>query len=308
MNQDELQRTRAPAPGGILSESRPTVSVVVVSYNTRDLLRRCLRKLIDQGQEVLVVDNASTDGSAELVRTEFPGVRLIAMAKNVGYGAGANAGLRATDGPCVLLLNADAWPEDGAVERLLEHAEREPGVAMVGPRLVDERGRPQRSVFAQPLGGFALATSTAFPHLVSGAYGLWQRAIRRDRVVEAREFVMGAALLMRRDAVVQVGGFDEAFFMYDEEVDLAFRLRRAGWRIEFCPSAVFVHIGGASTRTAPEQMRRERLRSHIRFLAKHRGLRTARSGRRLLVFALRIRRWRSEAAWLAGTPLETLLK
>lgn len=290
--------------------SSVSVSCVVVSYNTRDLLRRCLNALTDRRRETVVVDNASPDGSADLVRAEFPDVTLISMARNRGFGAAANAGIRASHGTYVLLLNADAWPVEGAVEVLVEHAQCRPRIALLGPRLVDLEGRAQRSVIRHPSGSLSLAITTAVPGPTSGAYSVWQRLTRGDRaeVVRDDEFLMGAALLLRRAALDQVGGFDESFFMFDEEVDLSVRLRRAGWTIEFCPAAVVVHAGGASTETVRDEMESERLRSHLRFIAKHGGDRDAERGRRLLVHALRLRRRRADAEWLATTPLDELLR
>jgi GT2 family glycosyltransferase len=296
-------------------ERASSLSVVVVSYNARDLLRSCLNAVAPLGHEVVVVDNASSDGSAELVREEFPGARLVAMQENVGFGAGVNAGMRATGSRYVLVLNPDAWPVDGGIDRLLEHAERAPGAALLGPRLIDPDGKAQRSTIRPP-GAFALALWIAFPRLVSGAYGIARRITgsgQREQVREG-EFLMGAVLLLRREAVEQIGGFDEAFFMFNEEVDLCFRLRNAGWQIEFVPSATFVHVGGASTKTAPDQMYRELLRSHLRFLAKHRGLREAEMARRLLILALRSRavftgsaQERAAAAWLSSGGKKELL-
>jgi len=292
-----------------------SLSVVVVSYNARDLLRSCLSAVAPLGHELVVVDNASSDGSAELVREEFPVARLVAMQDNVGFGAGVNAGMRVTGSHYVLVLNPDAWPVGGAIDRLLEHAGRVPRAALLGPRLIDAHGKAQRSAIRPP-GAFALAFWIAFPRLFSGAYGIARRLTGsggREKVREG-EFLMGAVLLLRRKAVEQIGGFDEAFFMFNEEVDLCFRLRNAGWQVELVPSATFVHVGGASTQTVPDQMYRELLRSHLRFLAKHRGMREAELARRLLILALRFRavftggvRERAAAAWLASSGKEELL-
>jgi N-acetylglucosaminyl-diphospho-decaprenol L-rhamnosyltransferase len=295
----------------------PTVSVVVVSYNARGALRACLNAVARDGHEVVVIDNASSDGSADLVRTEFPAARLVEMDKNAGFGAAVNAGLQTTDGRYVLILNPDAWPLDGALERLIVRAERVASTALLGPRLVDAQGTPQRSIIRQPQGVSALVFWTVFPGVVSSAYATWRRLLGfiGGEAIREGEFLVGAALLLRRAAVEQVGGFDESFFMFNEEADLCLRLQRAGWRIEFVPSATFVHIGGASTRIAPEQMYREQIRSHLRFFAKHRSMRKAALARRLLIVALRLRSFtgggtsaRSAAAWLASAGPEELLR
>ncbi len=281
------------------------VSAVVVSYNTRELLRDCLDALSD-GYETVVVDSGSTDGSAELVRAHFPNVRLISLA-NVGFGSAANAGIRATDSPYVLLLNADARPLESSVERLVECAENDPRVALVGPQLVTPERESQRSVIRHPLGVSSLVVSTLCPKLGSNAYTAWRRLAHRTSTVLAREFLMGAVVLIRREAVDHEGLFDESFFMFNEEIDLSFRLRQAGWRVEFCPQATFMHVAGASTSRVKAEMALERLRSHVRFVAKHESRRKAEFARRALVLVLRLRRRRAEAAWLAGQSLDELL-
>jgi GT2 family glycosyltransferase len=295
----------------------PTVSVVVVSYNAHEALRSCLNAVVATGHEIVVIDNASFDGSADMVRAEFPAAQLVAMDKNMGFGAAVNAGLRRTDSRYVLVLNGDAWPLAGALDRLLACGERASQTALLGPRLIDADGRPERSAIRPPRRGAALAFWTAFPGMVSAGYTIWRRllGVRRKDAVREGEFLRGAAFLIRREAAEQVGGFDESFFMFNEEADLCLRLRRAGWKVEFVPSATFVHIGGASTQTAPEKMYREQIRSQLRFIAKHGGLERAASARRLLIFALRLRSWtgggaraRSAAAWLASAGPEDILR
>jgi N-acetylglucosaminyl-diphospho-decaprenol L-rhamnosyltransferase len=289
-----------------------SLSVVVVSYNTRDLLRRCLRAVAAAGSyETLVVDNASSDGTAEALRTEFPDVRVSVLPRNLGFGTAANAGIRSTAGAWILLLNADAWPAEGGVASLLDCARGQPKAALLGPQIVDVGGLHQRSVIRHPSGSLSLAIATALPELASGAYSLWHRLTSPAAPtshIRPHEFLMGAALLVRRQAFEEVGGFDESFFMFNEEVDLSLRFRHAGWSVGFCPGAVFVHAGGASTTTVRDQMELERLRSHLRFMAKHEGSREAERGRRLLVHALRLRRRRADAEWLAMTPLDDLLR
>lgn len=289
------------------------VSVVVVSYNTRELLRRCLATV--GAHPTVVVDNASSDGSAALVRDAFPGARLLALDRNVGFGAGANAGFAHTSTPYVLLLNPDAWPLGSALERLVAFADGDPRLALVGPQLVDASGRPQRSVIVQPLGRASLAAAVGIPVWLTRGYSAW-RTVRRRRPGPVREdeFLLGAALLVRKEAFDDVGGFDESFFMFDEEVDLSFRLRRRGWRIDLCADAVFAHVGGAATEAVAQQMYRERLRSHLRLVAKQRGIDQAERVRRLLVRVLRLRarltrvpRERGAAEWLAGRTVDELL-
>jgi len=295
---------------------RCPVSIVVVTYNSAEHIGRCLAAVGD-GAEVVVVDNASLDGSAELMRRDFPYVNVIEQLRNRGFGAAANVGAAATSNRWILLLNPDAWPLDDAVERLVEFAERQPRLGAAGPVLFNLEGGRKRSTLKPPLSPAALAVWAAFPSAVSGVYGVWRRVtarFRRTGVGDA-EFLQGAALLVRAEAFAQVGGFDESFFMFGEDADLCARIREAGWSVALCPSARFVHVGSGSTRLQAERMDRELLRSWLRLIGKRKGLREAERARRWLLRALRLRALRpnessSRAAvsWLAAEPLEKLLE
>jgi GT2 family glycosyltransferase len=292
------------------------VSVVVVTWNALPWVERALESV--RGNETIVVDHGSTDGTVELVRERFPGVRLIQQ-ENKGLGGGSNAGMRVASGDWFLLLNADAWATEGALERLVAFAEGHPKAAVVGPKLRFPDGRLQRSVRGFPT-LWRLATEYLFlrklaprSRALNAFYG---DGFRYDRPLEA-EFLMGAVLLVRREAADTVGLFDEDFFMFSEETDWCYRFRQAGWKVLFTPDAEFVHVGGASTRQNWSPMFREQVRGHLRFIAKHRGAREAERGRRLLLASLRLRglvfrgdRGRSygeTARWLAGSSVEELL-
>jgi N-acetylglucosaminyl-diphospho-decaprenol L-rhamnosyltransferase len=292
------------------------VSTIVVSYNSAELLQRCLGAVAGLGREVIVVENGSANGSAELLRREFPNVELIEPGRNDGFGTGANIGIASASGRWVLLLNPDAWPQPGALEKLVEFAEREPRLGAVGPLLVDPEGRAQRSAIAPPLGAARLAAWAALPGAVSGAYGALRRGsgrVRHGGVLE-HEFLVAAALLLRREAFEEIGGFDDDFFMYGEDADLCFRLREADWRVAYCPGAQFVHVGGGTTSSDAVGMYRELLRSWLRLIAKHKGVRAAERARRTLVPALRFRALtgggeshRAAASWLASGAASDLL-
>jgi GT2 family glycosyltransferase len=263
--------------------------VIIASHNTQASLDRCLTALGD-GYEVVVVDVASVDGSRELVRG-FPGVRLIELDVNRGYGDALNHGIRVAGGEYVLLMNADARPLDDAVERLVAAADEEPQAAVVGPRLVNPDGTLQPSVrgFHTP---WRIATEYLFlrwlaPH--SRALNAFYGAGFDHRSRREVEFMVGAVLLVRRELVREIGGFDTSFFMFDEEVDFCYRARAAGRRVVFRPEAEFVHEGGASTKEVWPRMYREQLRSHLRFVAKHDGARQAERVRRLLAAAMLVR-------------------
>ena len=290
-------RTRRPpreGPGAaevILRGVPPDVSLIVVSHNTRGDLEHCLSEL-GSAHEVIVVDAGSTDGSQELVQDRFPHARLLALAGNPGYGGALNAGIAVGSGRFLIVMNADAWPLPRAVERLVEFAEGDRSAGVVGPRLLN----PDRTL--QP-------TVRGFPTLwrLATEYLFLRWLAPRSRALNAfygggfdhssrheADFVVGAVMLLRREMLDEIGGFDASFFMFNEEVDLCFRARKAGWSVLFWPGAEFVHVGGtATTAVWPTMYYREQLRSHLRFVSKHHGLREAERARKLLATAMRIR-------------------
>jgi N-acetylglucosaminyl-diphospho-decaprenol L-rhamnosyltransferase len=228
------------------------VGVAVVSWNTRDLLRRCLESLgpeVERGvAEVSVVDNASTDGSAELVRDEFGWADLIASEDNLGFGRAANLAAARTSADWIAVANADVALRPGALAALLETGERDLGAGAIAPRLVLPDGRTQHSVFGFP------TTVLAFVW-ASGAFRLWP-ALADRLAMEGRwnterarrvPWAVAAFLLVRRSAWEQVGGFDERQWMYAEDLDLGWRLREAGWATRYEPRAVVDHESQAST-------------------------------------------------------------
>jgi N-acetylglucosaminyl-diphospho-decaprenol L-rhamnosyltransferase len=291
------------------------VSVVVVSYNAREHLRRCLSAVAGDAYEVVVVDNGSSDGSVELVRERFPSARLLQLGRNVGLPAANNAGIRVASGRYVLVLNSDAWPREHAIAELTRLVDAHPDIGAVGPRLLNPDGSLQRSVRGFPT-LWRLATEYFFlrklaprSRLLNAFYGA---GFPHDAPRHV-EWLTSAVLLLRREAVDDVGGFDPSFFIFSDEVDLCLRLRRAGWSVVFWPRAEFVHVGGVSTRPQWGRMYREQLRSHMRYFAKHEGLERAEQARTLLLWALRLRAllffgergrtYRDAAAWLASADV-----
>ena len=289
----------------------------MVTFNALPWVEQALESV--RGHETIVVDNGSTDGTVELVREQFPEARLIQQ-ENKGLGGGSNAGMRVATGDWFLLLNSDAWATEGALERLVAFGEAHPDAAVVGPKLRFPDGRLQRSVRGFPT-LWRLATEYLFlrklaprSRALNAFYG---NGFDYDRPLEA-EFLMGAVLLVRREAADTVGLFDEDFFMFSEETDWCYRFRQAGWNVLFTPDAEFVHVGGASTRQNWSPMFREQVRGHLRFFAKHSGEREAERARRLLLASLRLRgvlfpgergRTYHEAAhWLAGMSARELLE
>jgi GT2 family glycosyltransferase len=289
-------------------------SAVLVTYNALPLLERSLRSV--RGHETIVVDHGSTDGTVDFVCERFPEARVIEQ-ENLGFGAGNNTGMRAASGDYFLLLNADAWALDDAVERLVEFAEANPEAAVVGPKLLNPDGTLQRSVRGFP-SVWRIATEYLFlrklaprSQLLNAFYGA---GFDHESVREA-EFLGGACLLVRRAAFEKVGGFDEDFFMMSEEVDWCYRFRQAGWKVLFYPGAEVVHV---LTSSANPAMFRHLVRGHLRFLAKHRGAREAERARRLMLVALRLRglvfrgergrAYREAARWLRSGGVASLLE
>jgi N-acetylglucosaminyl-diphospho-decaprenol L-rhamnosyltransferase len=263
----------------------PDVSVVVVTFNSRAWIERCLESVA--GHETIVVDNGSTDGTPDLVREKFPDVRLVEQG-NVGMGAGNNAGMRIASGRYFLLLNSDAWVLGDAVEQLVRFADEHPDAAVVGPRLLYPDGTLQRSARGFPT-VWRLATEYLFLRKLAprsrALNAFYAGGFEHDEVRNV-DWLFGACLLVRRDAADEIGLFDEDFFMFSEETDWAYRFHQAGWKVYFLPSAEAVHVGGGSHGGA---LWAENVRSHLRFLAKHRGLAEAERARRLLLLGVRLR-------------------
>jgi N-acetylglucosaminyl-diphospho-decaprenol L-rhamnosyltransferase len=252
------------------------LSVIVVNWNVRDLLRACLRSVLDDWPddvEVVVVDNASRDGSVEMVRREFPDVRLIANADNVGFGAANNQALAESEGRYVLFLNPDTEIRPGAIRRLLAFIDQRPQVACVGPKLLNPDGSTQPSRRSFPSVATAFVESTVLQRRLGGlkAVSRFYRGGQPEDEPQRVDWLVGACLLMRRAALDEVGPFDERFFMYSEEMDLCYRLRRAGWEVWYVPEAQVVHHEAASSSQDVFRRNVNFHESRYRFFRKHHG-------------------------------------
>jgi hypothetical protein len=248
------------------------VAVAVVNYNTRELLARCLETVLSEGAaHVVVVDNASTDGSAPYVRDRFPGVQVIENVANVGYGAAANQAMRHTSQPFVLLLNADTEIQPGCVAALAAHGGRSPRAGIVAPAIVTASGTPECSYFPFPGTLDWLLENEPLAPLVRRLPALRQRSISFQPADEPRRvpWVMGCAMLLRRDAMTSVHEFDESYFMYYEEVDLCRRMTQAGWEVHFTPAARVTHVGGASTSQYRTEMLIRHFQSSQQYYSRH---------------------------------------
>ncbi len=241
-------------------DREPLVSVIVVSYNVRDLLLDCLTELsqnTDLPIEVIVVDNNSKDGSASAVEAEHPRVKLRRMPKNVGFGRANNAGLEMATGRFVLLLNPDVVVGPGCVGELADFLLVRPDVGAVGPRLVRPDGRldfAARRAFPSPAIAFYRLSglSRLLPH--NPRFGRYNMGHLPDTKAHEIDTGTAACLMVRRSAINKVGFFDPAYFMYGEDIDLCFRLKQGGWKIFYVPSAQALHIKGASSRQETARM------------------------------------------------------
>jgi GT2 family glycosyltransferase len=229
------------------------ISISIVSYNTRDLLRACLQSLearhVEVELEIIVVDNGSTDGSAEMVRAEFPKVLLIDAGENLGYGRANNLGLKHANGRHFFVLNSDTEVQPGALRALVDFLDDHPQAGAVTAQLILPDGSIQPSCATDPNLMKVFWEQTYLDRLfpnnkITGGYTMTHWNYDDVREVEQ---VAGAAVVIRREAWQQIGGFDPAFFMYFEDTDLCIRLRKAGWSIWFLPDARVHHKVGASS-------------------------------------------------------------
>jgi GT2 family glycosyltransferase len=250
----------------------PRVAVVVVSFEARETLLACLRSLrthVSLPLESVVVDNASTDGSADAVRGAQLGDVVLANADNVGFARACNQGWQSSRAPHVLFLNPDAEVTPGAVETLVALLDARPDVGAAGPRTRGSDGTIQVSTGPD----LTLLAERRQRRLVLGVARRDARALAEAETLHAREheaaWVSGSCLLARRAALEAVGGFDERFFLYEEDADLCRRLRDAGWRVVFTPAAEVRHHLGRSMAKAPSRARLEYHRSHLLYYRKH---------------------------------------
>ena len=271
----------------------PGVSVVIVNWNTRDMVLRMLASLSTPNEEsaheleLIVVDNNSSDGSAQAIRREFPAVKLVAQAENRGFSGGVNPGFRAATQPLVLLLNSDAETSRASIEEAAQYMAEFPHVGILGPQIVSPERRPQSSAWRDP----------SLTWLVLRAVGLsklnpfnFERYQERP-FTEATEVdcVSGCAMMIRRDLLEELGGFDEDYFMYFEETDFCVRARGIGQQVHHAPVGEFLHEEGGASKTVRLRTFLDFRRSQILFHRKHGGVASAIAARGLLVLGSALR-------------------
>lgn len=258
-----------------MSTEQADVSVIIVNWNTRDLLAQCLQSLYettsDLNLEVIVVDNASSDGSPEMVRKRFPQVQLIENRENVGFARANNQAIERCGGRYVLLLNSDTQALPGSLDKTVRFMDHHPRAGIAGVRLLDADGIFQASYIPFPtlwqeflmLSGLGrLLIRPTFP-------SCGPQTEKRAQKIEG--YVEGAYLMARRQALDHIGGLDERIFMYAEEVDWCYRFAQAGWEVWYLPDVAIVHYGGQSSTQRQGRMEAELYRSRVYFFRKHYG-------------------------------------
>lgn len=285
------------------------LSIIIVNWNVQSLLRACLSSLIEAAQnapdltaEIIVVDSASSDGSPEMVRNEFPQVRLIASDENLGYARGNNVGVAAAQGRYLFLLNPDTVVQPTTLAEIVTYLEGQPDVGALGPQLLWPDGAVQSSRRRFPTLGSLFWESTLlgqwFPHnRYARRYHLADRSPDQTQPVE---WIVGAALLIRRAAWEAVGQIDESFFMYFEETDWCRRCAQAGWAIHYLPAAQIIHYEGKSSEQVVAARTLRFQRSKLRYTRKYFGRGWA-TVLRLFLWNTYAFQWLEESAkWLIG--------
>jgi GT2 family glycosyltransferase len=250
------------------------LTIGIVSFNTRSMLEHCLTSASAQvdglAHEIVVVDNASDDGSADMVASEFPGVTLIRNSENRGFAAAVNQAIRASVGRYVLLLNSDAIMVDGAAREMIDYLTLNPRVGAVGGMLLNADGTFQASFADFPtLLGEILLLSGLSRWLLPPAFPSYGEHLSHER--RDVDWICGAVLMLRRAALVDIGLLDERFFMYAEEVDWCRRARSGGWSVAYLPEVRATHLVGGSYQCAPARRREQIYRSKWLYFRKNHG-------------------------------------
>ncbi len=276
------------------------LSIVIVSWNTCDLLLSCLTSVYNYSPacrfEIWVVDNASSDGSTEMIRRRFPQVQLIENQENFGFARGNNQAILRSAGKYILLLNPDTEVKSGALEALLKFMEENPHAGAAGARLVNPDGTLQNSCYRAPTLTREIFRLFHLESLIPNSSYLmaeWMNTTHREV-----DIAQGACLILRRQALDQIGLLDEEYFIYSEEVDLCYRLRKAGWKIYWVPQAEVIHYGDQSTRQVPTEMFLRLYESKILYFRKHHGWMAVKKYKLILLAATLTRLMISPLVWL----------
>ena len=293
-------------------ESHPDVSIVVVSFNTRDMLRDCLKTVEsrcgDTSYELIVVDNASRDGSADMVADEFPDAVLLRSDVNLGFAGANNRGFDVAHGRYIVLLNSDAFVEPDALSLSVQKMDSSPEVGLASGRLIGRDGswQPSARMFPSITNELLTLSGLGDKYPRSRFFGRMDRTWADPMKPAQVDWVPGAFSIIRRRALEEIGYFDQRFFLYYEEVDLCFRIKEAGYQLWYWPDIVVVHVGGESARTVAEenggltesgaQLTLWRMRSALLYHRKHHGYRGAWAAMTTEALWHRFRAWKNEAA------------
>jgi len=274
------------------------VSIIVVNWNTKALLRDCLNSVYEQirdDYEIIVVDNASTDGSKEMVRNDFPKVVLIENNKNRGFAAANNQGMAVAKGKYVLLLNSDTIVLDNCISNIVSFADKHHRAGVIGCRVLNSDSTLQQTCFMFP-SILNLFLSSSYLYKIFPKSRFFGRELMTwwdANDIREVDIVKGCFMLVRREAIEEVGGMDENFFMYAEETDWCYRFKKNGWKVLFAPVGEIIHYGGQSTTQIPVAMIVQLRLSILKFIKKHYGRPSHIMARFLvaLFFAVRLPIW-----------------
>lgn len=252
-----------------MERTRIKISVIIVNWNTKDLLKQCLESLIADltfnkiSNEIIVVDNNSSDGSVEMVKKMFPSVRLICNKQNLGYAKGNNKGIKNATGEYIMILNTDTIIKQGAIKKLVGFLDREERVDIVGPKILNQDGTPQSSCGRFP--NLAVCGVMLFKeHFGGSKFVRWSPS---ESVFV--DWVIGAAFIARKKIFEKIGGFDENIFMYMEEVEWFYRAKKAGFKVYFLKDAEIIHLGRGSSKSGKTQPILNIYKGLIYFYKKH---------------------------------------
>lgn len=245
------------------------LSIIIVSYNSKEFIKKCLNSLLASGHnltiKIIAVDNASQDGSIDLIRKDFPEIKIISNIRNLGYAKACNQGIEKAEGRYFFILNPDTKLSGGSLEGMVRFMDENPRCGILGPKLLDKNGKIQLSCRAFP------SYSTAFFNRYSLLTKIFPRSRYAQRYLKASwshdriqetDWVSGAAMLIKRDCLDQIGNFDEGFFMYCEDIDICQRARKNGWLVIYYPYVEFTHFIGGSIKNT----------SHLTIIWHHRSI------------------------------------
>ncbi|MHC4593976.1 MAG: glycosyltransferase family 2 protein [Planctomycetota bacterium] len=253
------------------------VSIIIVNWNTRELLQGCLRSIREQTRdinyEIIVVDNASTDGSVEIVKKNFPKVMLVENSSNLGFARASNIGIRSSKGRYICLINSDVIVLDDCIKNLMSFMDEHPGTGMAGPRILNPDRTLQPSCRHFPTIWNNLCQALTLNHLFPRTRffsGPFMKYWAHDEVRKV-EVVTGCFWMVRCEAVDEVGSLDKDFFIYGEDIDWCKRFHEAGWDVIFYPKAEAIHVGAASSNNAPIRFYLEMQKADLKYWRKHHG-------------------------------------